>query len=162
MRKAQAIPMYSSTVHYLRPCHAQVSYQVNIPGTSTATTPRLLYFPHPKLSIRAIINSLHAQHTARRKWSTTLGGGGNKSIMEPSLWDILQGRDQLSIRHVGNKCFREVVCSNLEHYKTLSTTTEQKNKFCNAVVESILISGDFFGDKLMIRDGKKSTRMRPK
>jgi hypothetical protein len=62
-------------------------------------------------------------------------------IVEPTSLDILHGRHYL--RHTGNRCFRVLVGFSLKEYKALSTPTE-KNKFLNAIVKSIQMSGGRF------------------
>ena len=66
-----------------------------------------------------------------------------ESIVEPSSLDILQGRERMSIHHTGNRCFRGLIECSVEEYKGLLTPTE-KNKFLNAIVKSIQISGGRF------------------
>jgi hypothetical protein len=64
-------------------------------------------------------------------------------IEEPTSLDILSGNDHVSICHPGNRCFRALVGFSSEEYKALSTLIE-KNKFLNALVKSIRISGGRF------------------
>ena len=64
-------------------------------------------------------------------------------IVEPTSLDILQGRDRTSIRHTGNRCFRPLIYCSVAEYEALMTPTE-KNKFFNAIVKSIQMSGGRF------------------
>jgi hypothetical protein len=57
-------------------------------------------------------------------------------ILEPTDLDILHGRDDFSIHHIGNKCFHTVINCSLKYYMILKTRSE-KSKFLSAIVDTI-------------------------
>jgi hypothetical protein len=64
-------------------------------------------------------------------------------IWEPTDLDILHGRDDFSIHHVGNTCFRTVIGYSLEYYVILSSRSE-KSEILSAIVDTIHNSGGRF------------------
>jgi hypothetical protein len=64
-------------------------------------------------------------------------------IYEPTNLDILHGRDDVSVRHIGNVCFRTVIGYSVVHYVILSTRLE-KAEFLGAIVNAIHNSGGRF------------------
>jgi hypothetical protein len=57
--------------------------------------------------------------------------------------DILRGRDDYSIRHVGNICFHTMIGYSLEHYAILMNRSE-KREFLSVIVDAIHNSGGRF------------------
>ena len=57
-------------------------------------------------------------------------------ILEPTDLDILHGRDDFSIHHIGNKCFHTVIGCSLKCYVDLKTRSE-KSKFLSVIVDTI-------------------------
>ena len=60
----------------------------------------------------------------------------NEVILEPTDLDILHGRDDFSIHHIGNKCFRTVINCSFRYYVNLKTRSE-KIDFISAIVITI-------------------------
>lgn len=64
-------------------------------------------------------------------------------LCEPTDLDVLHGRDNHSVRHVGNICFRTMIGYSLEHYVILTNRSE-KREFLSAIVDAIHNSGGRF------------------
>lgn len=74
-----------------------------------------------------------------------------KVINEPTSLDILRGREDFSIHHIGNICFHEMISNSVEHYVILTTRSE-KSKFLSSLVHMINNSGGRFLHK-QVHDG---------
>lgn len=64
-------------------------------------------------------------------------------ILEATEFDILHGRDDFSIHHIGNVCFRSMIGCSLQGYASLTTRLE-KSEYLSAVVDTIHKSGGRF------------------
>jgi hypothetical protein len=64
-------------------------------------------------------------------------------ILEPTDLDILHGRDDFSIHHIGNMCFHTVIGYSYKQYLILPTRSE-KIIFLSAIVDTIHNSGGRF------------------
>ena len=61
---------------------------------------------------------------------------------QPKAHDVLCGRGKSSLNHVGNKRFRGIIASHLDHYLTASRL--EKGLIVDNIVESVLSSGGKF------------------
>ncbi len=61
---------------------------------------------------------------------------------QPKTHDVLCGRGKSSLNHVGNKWFRGIIASHLDHYLTASRL--EKGLIVDNIVESVLSSGGKF------------------
>jgi len=79
----------------------------------------------------------------------------SQETIQPTDIDILFGKDDASIKHVGNVCLRTVIGLSLPEYKALPQDRRVlKNRFLKGLVERIIKSGRIFLKSLSAHSDK--------